>query len=131
MWLISKETILIETESRLWFVAIFSLLGVFFDAGGLLGFIRARTTISPLKPNSASVLVITGVYRITRNPMYVGLVFFLLAWGVYIGSIVSLVCVPLFMVYIKLFQILPEERMLQEKFGNEYLSYKNSVRRWL
>src|SRR5436189_5567673 len=62
------------------------LVGAGFDAAALIAFHRARTTINPLRPQSASSLVTSGVYRITRNPMYVGLVLFLCAWAAWLGS---------------------------------------------
>ncbi|MEM7208875.1 MAG: isoprenylcysteine carboxylmethyltransferase family protein [Pseudomonadota bacterium] len=131
MWAVSNGTNTLDFEFPLSLVVILVSIGVCFDVSALLSFRKARTTINPLKPASTSLLVTTGVYRITRNPMYVGLVFFLLAWGMYLGSILSLVCVPPFIAYLCTFQIFPEERILEEKFGSDYLSYKNSVRRWL
>lgn len=108
-----------------------ALIGLCFDAAGLLAFRRARTTINPLRPANTSALVTTGVYRITRNPMYVGLLLMLLAWAIWLGSPVSLAGPVLFIVCINRLQIQPEERILLDKYGSEYRNYLSRVRRWL
>jgi protein-S-isoprenylcysteine O-methyltransferase Ste14 len=106
-------------------------VGAAFDLSALLAFRRARTTINPMKPASTSSFVRSGVYRITRNPMYVGLVWFLLAWAAYLWSPWALPGPLLFMGYVGRFQIGPEERVLAEKFGDPYRTYLTQVRRWL
>lgn len=105
--------------------------GLAFDVAGLLAFRAARTTINPLRPERASSLVTHGVYRITRNPMYVGLGFVLLAWAVQLSALLALLGPPAFVLYITRFQIRPEERVLREAFGERYLEYAARVRRWL
>ena len=112
-------------------VTLLVVVGVFFDFSGLVNFLRVKTTINPMKPHNASALVKTGIYRITRNPMYVGLAFNLGAWCAYLDSPFALVGVAGFILYITAFQILPEERMLIRLFGDEYREYQSSVRRWL
>lgn len=105
--------------------------GVSFDAIALIHFLRSRTTINPLKPASASALVTGGIYRFTRNPMYLGLATLLLAWAIYLGNLAALAGVPLFILYMNRFQIAPEERALEERFGAEFIAYRARVRRWL
>lgn len=105
--------------------------GAFFDLSGILTFRRAMTTVNPMTPSSTSALVDTGVYRITRNPMYVGLVFILSGWCVFLSSPVALIVVAGFASYVHRFQILPEERALIALFGDEYTRYQSTVRRWL
>jgi protein-S-isoprenylcysteine O-methyltransferase Ste14 len=112
-------------------VTLLVVIGVSFDLSGLVNFVRVKTTINPMKPHDASALVKTGIYRITRNPMYVGLAFNLSAWCIYLDSPFALVFVAGFIVYINAFQILPEERTLTKLFGDEYREYQSSVRRWL
>lgn len=102
-----------------------------FDVAGLLAFRASKTTVNPLAPEKASALVTGGVYRITRNPMYVGMVFFLFAWAVYLSALLPLLGPILFVLYITRFQILPEERVLQRLFGEVYTQYMGRVRRWL
>ncbi len=106
-------------------------LGLAVAASGVVAFGRARTTVSPTRPEGASQLVTGGVYRFTRNPMYLGMALVLAAWAVLLGSFLSFVFVPLFVLYLNRFQISPEEGVLLEKFGGTYRAYQKKVRRWL
>ena len=121
----------IEFLPKVVIVSLLVAIGAFFDVSGLLKFRRARTTVNPLKPHTSSALVNTGVYRITRNPMYVGLVFILCGWCIYLNSPAALFGVLGFILYIHVFQILPEERALVTLFGEEFREYQSRVRRWL
>lgn len=112
-------------------VALLIAAGAAFDLLGLIAFHKSRTTINPLRPERASTLVTDGIYRITRNPMYVGMVLFLLAWAVWLTALLPFAGVPVFMLYITRFQIQPEERVLRGIFGDEFLDYAARVRRWL
>ena len=107
------------------------LTGLLFSFAGVIAFRRARTTVNPLKPESASALVRSGVYRITRNPMYVGFAFVLLAWACILGSPWTLAGILMFILYMNRYQIGPEERALTSLFQNQYLEYQTKVRRWL
>ncbi|WP_291010978.1 isoprenylcysteine carboxylmethyltransferase family protein [Hydrogenophaga sp.] len=106
-------------------------VGAAFDLSGLWAFHRARTTVNPMKPGKTSSLVSSGVYRISRNPMYVGLALFLCAGAVMLWSPLALLGPPVFVAYISRFQIAPEERVLRERFGEVYVDYCARVRRWL
>ena len=106
-------------------------VGACFDVAGIIAFRRAKTTVNPMKPEKSAALVVSGVYRITRNPMYVGMVFILLAWAVYLASPRALFGPLAFAAYITRFQIKPEERVLAARFGAEFSSYQARVRRWL
>lgn len=108
-----------------------ALIGAAFDFSGLLAFFRSKTTVNPLKPERASALVTGGVYRFTRNPMYVGMLLFLAAWGVYLDSLLGFIAPVLFVLYMNRFQIGPEERVLREKFGAPFEDYMERVGRWL
>jgi len=94
-------------------------------------FLRARTTVHPNRPEHGSALVTSGVYRYTRNPMYLALLLGLLAFGALLGNVVSLVLSAAFPLYIQRFQIRPEERVLRSLFGQEYERYAQRVRRWV
>ncbi|MFT5100100.1 MAG: protein-S-isoprenylcysteine O-methyltransferase Ste14 [Planctomycetaceae bacterium] len=133
MWSVSFIGLTIELSAFTRGVIAILLLvsGVFFVAGGILTFKQAATTVNPLKPETASSLVTSGIYQITRNPMYVGLTLFLLAWSAYLCSVVAFCCVPVFVFYIHRFQITPEERALKEIFGSEFENYTSKVRRWI
>jgi protein-S-isoprenylcysteine O-methyltransferase Ste14 len=93
--------------------------------------VRARTTVDPTHPGRASRLVATGIFRFTRNPIYLGDFLLLLAWAAYLASPVAAVLAPLFVAYIDRFQIGPEERALSELFGDAYRDYQARVGRWL
>jgi protein-S-isoprenylcysteine O-methyltransferase Ste14 len=112
-------------------VAVLVVTGLTFDVLGLVAFRALRTTVNPLKPERASALVTGGVYRITRNPMYVGMAFLLLAWAVYLHAVLPFVGIVVFVLYITRFQIQPEERVLRHLFGDTYDRYAARVRRWL
>jgi protein-S-isoprenylcysteine O-methyltransferase Ste14 len=106
--------------------------GALFGAAALFSFYRARTSIDPHKPEKAKMLVTSGVYRITRNPMYLGMALFLAGWAIRLGSLLSLMIgLFFFVIYISRFQILPEERVMSKKFGSKYDEYKSSVRMWI
>jgi protein-S-isoprenylcysteine O-methyltransferase Ste14 len=110
---------------------VLALVGAAFDVLGLLAFRKSRTTIDPLKPHRASTFVTSGVYQVTRNPMYVGLVFFLAGWAVYLGALWPFLGPVLFVPYVNRFQIEPEERILAKLFGEDYARYTARVPRWL
>ena len=112
-------------------VAILAVAGVAFDLLGLLAFRAFRTTVNPLKPERASAMVTSGVYRVSRNPMYVGMVLLLLAWAVNLSALLPFAGPPIFVLYITRFQIRSEERVLKGIFGEEYSAYAARVRRWL
>ena len=112
-------------------VAILAVAGVAFDLLGLLAFRAFRTTVNPLKLERASAMVTSGVYRVSRNPMYVGMVLLLLAWAVNLSALLPFAGPPIFVLYITRFQIQSEERVLKGIFGEEYSAYAARVRRWL
>ncbi len=133
MWIVSRSMPLLEVPRSIGMLAAGTLAaaGFAFALTGVLLFRRAKTTIHPTKPHETSALVTSGIYRISRNPMYVGLTLVLLAWAVFLSSGWSLAGVIAFVLYIARFQIVPEERVLSAKFGEAYAAYKSRVRRWL
>jgi protein-S-isoprenylcysteine O-methyltransferase Ste14 len=108
-----------------------ALLGIVIALAGVAAFHRARTTVNPTTPHTSSTVVASGIYRWSRNPMYVGFLLVLIGWVVYLSSLVSAMMVPLFVMYMNRFQIQPEERALATKFGAEYTEYMQRVRRWV
>ena len=106
-------------------------VGQGISIAGMVAFRRAKTTVNPVKASLASSLVIRGVYRYTRNPMYVGLLLTLLAWSVFLANPLAVLWVLVYVLYITRFQIIPEERVLASLFGAEYEAYKGRVRRWV
>lgn len=113
-------------------IAVFIVVvGVIFDILSIYSFRKSKTTVNPLKPETSNSLVVSGTYQISRNPMYVGMALFLMAWSVYLASPIALLGVVGFIAYITEFQIKPEEAALESLFGDEYAEYKAKVRRWL
>ncbi len=107
------------------------LVGLGVSALGIVAFRQARTTVNPLAPELASALVVAGIYRYTRNPMYLGFLILLLGWAVYLENAAPFLVLPLFVLYMTRFQIQPEERALETLFGQEFVAYKQAVRRWI
>ena len=133
MWWVSRYGVLegVPLAWRVGVALVVAAVGAVFDVAGIIAFRRAKTTVNPMKPEKSAVLVSSGVYRITRNPMYVGMVFILLAWAVVLASLWALFGPILFAVCTTRFQIKPEERVLAARFGDEFASYRARVRRWL
>lgn len=121
----------LPTSVRFGAVALLLLCSFLLGSSGIWSFWRARTVINPHKPEHTSTLVVAGVYRFTRNPMYLGLVAALFAWAFYLASPLALLGPFLFGAYITRFQIIPEERMLAQKFGDVFIAYSRKVRRWI
>jgi protein-S-isoprenylcysteine O-methyltransferase Ste14 len=111
--------------------AVLAGCGVLVSLAGVLAFRRARTTVSPLKPETSSSLVTSGIYARTRNPMYVGMLLVLVGWATYLGSLLGVLGPVAFVLYITRFQIIPEERVMQKLFGSAFSEYEKHVRRWV
>jgi protein-S-isoprenylcysteine O-methyltransferase Ste14 len=108
-----------------------ALVGLFVGASGFLAFGRAKTTIDPVHIDRASTLVTGGIFRFTRNPMYVGFTLLLLGWAVYLAAPWAFLGPVAFVLFTTRYQILPEERIMLSKFGAAYADYQTRVRRWI
>lgn len=133
MWGVSLVTPLLEVPAatRVAVSLLIAIIGGCISLAGVISFRRMKTTINPTRPEKASLLVATGVFKITRNPMYVGILLALVAWSVFLSSPWALLGAFVFALYISRFQIAPEERALDALFGSEYAAYKVRVRRWI
>jgi len=133
MWLLHfKMPIYQFNNSFTFYIGIlFILLGLTLDVKSLFDFKINKTTISPISLNNATALVIEGFYRISRNPMYLGMLFILLGVASLFASLSCFLLVPLFVFLINHLQIKAEEAVLEEKFSIAYIKYKRKVRRWL
>ncbi len=133
MWLLSKylPTLSIPAAVRYTGFALFLISGFLIIIIGGLRFKAASTTVNPITPNASSSLVISGIYKFSRNPMYIGFLLMLIGWSVFLASLFTLVLCAVFVIYMNRFQIKPEERALESIFGDEYMHYKSAVRRWL
>lgn len=101
------------------------------DVWSLVLFFRKHTTLNPMKPKNTSGIVTSGLYRISRNPMYLGLLIILAGFAIWLGSFSPFLALPVFYWLITHMQIKPEERILEAAFGQQYLDFKHRVRRWL
>ena len=133
MWFVARQpaSLQLPLVARLVAFVVIALVGGATALAGDLEFKRARTTINPFKPENSTALVTSGIYRFTRNPMYVGLTLVLLGWAAFLCSVWALLGPVIFVLYIGRFQIAPEERALSAKFGAAYTEYRARVRRWL
>jgi protein-S-isoprenylcysteine O-methyltransferase Ste14 len=111
--------------------AVLVVVGASVSLAGVVSFRRARTTVNPTMPNTTSTLVSSGIYAITRNPMYLGFLLILVGWTVFLSNTLAIIGPFAFVFYMNTFQISPEERALSEIFGAEFSAYKTAVRRWL
>lgn len=110
---------------------VLAIAGAIVAVLGVASFLRAGTTLNPTKPQATSALVNTGIYRFSRNPMYLGFLLALIGWALFLANLLALILVPAFVMYMNRFQITPEERALAAMFGIEFTSYKQKVRRWV
>ncbi|MBU2071736.1 MAG: isoprenylcysteine carboxylmethyltransferase family protein [Gammaproteobacteria bacterium] len=133
MWVVTPwlPALALPVGWRLLLAGFFAAAGVAIALAGVLAFRRANTTVDPRVPEQSSSLVVRGIYRYSRNPMYVGFLLLLTALGCYLMSAAAFALLPLFVWYMNRFQIAPEERFLRQKFGADYQAYCKSVRRWL
>ena len=137
MWLVASPALQfappfdLPFSPRAGLAVALAAIGQSISIAGMVSFRRARTTINPLKPTAASALVRSGVFRFTRNPMYLGLLLTLVGWATWLWNPAALLFLPVFVVYIDRFQIGPEERALSTLFGAEFTAYRTSVRKWI
>ena len=111
--------------------ASLALLGAVICLSGVVSFRRAKTTVNPMRPGSTSSLVVAGIYKYTRNPMYLGFLLLLLGWATFLSNLAPFALLPAFVVYMNHFQIRPEERALGSLFAEEYHAYRARVRPWI
>lgn len=133
MWLLAGAGLAVELPDQLRKLLIVALLAstAYYELCALWLFRAASTTINPMRPQASEALVTDGIYRRTRNPMYLGTLFALCAWGVYLSTLAVWIGPVLFVVYITRFQIKPEERALRAQFGRAFKDYCRCVRRWV
>jgi len=133
MWCLSRYVPRLEIPGAVRTAAalLICVAGGTFITLGVLAFRRFRTTVDPTRPGRTTSFVSSGVYRVSRNPMYLGALMLLVAWAVFLAAPWALSGPAFFYLYMNRFQIEPEERILASLFGEEYSSYMARVRRWL
>ncbi len=121
----------VSVPGRLVWVTLFLSSGcALVGVGGKL-FLRIGTTLNPLHPEQTTHLVTGGLYAVTRNPMYLGFLCWLLAVALFTSDAFNFVLLPVFVLLVNKRYIVPEERALENLFGNDFVVYKENVRRWL
>ncbi|WP_318499892.1 methyltransferase family protein [Photobacterium leiognathi] len=132
MYLLSRfyPIMTFDFDGKSLLISMLCFIGVIPGFTAIIAFAKANTTIDPRYPQKTSRLVTTGIYRFTRNPMYLGLVFFLFAAAFYFSALSCFVVVPVFIWVMNNFQIEPEEAVLLAMFGEDYQHYCQTVRRW-
>ena|SRR5438105_6260010 len=132
MWVLSTAapSFASQVPYRQAIALVLAVLGVIVTVVGVVSFRRASTTVNPTRPQDTSSLVTTGIYRLSRNPMYLGFLLALIAWAVFLANVLALLPVVAFVAYMNRFQITPEERALAAMFGAEFNAYGQRVRRW-
>lgn len=113
------------------FSFIVALIGICILSVAIVQFKQFKTTVNPLKPESASVLVTSGIYQFSRNPMYLGMLLLIIGLWINTGAILGFIILPSYVAYLSYFQILPEERAMKAVFSGDYEVYCQQVRRWL
>jgi len=133
MWLLDNYMPIVQIIPETWQLLGLGLIvvAILLDLWSLTLFLLSRTTPNPIKPENTSELVIRGMYRFSRNPMYLGLLTILIGWAIYLGSLIVFFILPLFVITLNIQQIKPEEEVLEKKFGETYLAYKRRVRAWI
>lgn len=133
MWLIARWSgFTVEAVLWRWPIGLgIGSLGLLVLLLGVGAFARAKTTIDPVHIELASTVVTSGIFKVTRNPMYVGFTLILLAWAIVLAAPAAFLGPIFFVGFINQFQIMPEERAMLAKFGDAYRIYQLAVRRWL
>jgi protein-S-isoprenylcysteine O-methyltransferase Ste14 len=133
MWLISWAVpqLGFDFPGHIVVAVAFALAGVIVAVSGVASFRRAKTTINPMKPETSTALVLSGIYKYSRNPMYLGLLLILAGWAVFLSNLLAFLLLPAYVIYMNRFQIAPEETVLRSKFPEKFAVYERRVRRWL
>ena len=133
MWLVARSTpgLSIDIPARRLVAALSAIVGAVVAIPAVVSFRSAETTVDPREPGKASRLVVTGVYRFSRNPMYLGLLCLLFGWATWLSNVPAFLGLLVFVLFMNRLQIQPEERAMAAQFGEEYRASMNSVRRWI
>lgn len=133
IWLISEfDTVArLEVPYLIPIAVVVFLGGLVINITSLLAFRRAKTAVNPMNPEKASTLVTTGVFKFSRNPMYLSLLVMLTAMVIWLGSPLAICCLVIYVLYMNKLQIEPEEAAMEKLFTHDYANYKSEVGRWI
>jgi protein-S-isoprenylcysteine O-methyltransferase Ste14 len=121
----------IEIRNQIIFGSFMIIIGLIIIFSAIILFKKYQTTLTPLNPSNATKLITDGIYKFSRNPMYLGLLLVLLGISIIINLTGGVFLIPLFILYLNFFQIIPEENAMIDLFKDEFLDYKKNVRRWI
>ncbi len=121
----------IDIPYRYFFTTLLLILGFYIIIRSSRLFAQAKTSIDPLRPFKSTSLITNDIYKYSRNPMYFGYLLIILSSSVYLGNVVSIIIIPLFIFTINFLHIIPEEEALKDLFGPTYDEYLSKVRRWI
>lgn len=133
MWLLAAYVpiVLITFAGQVVVAILLAVVGVQLAIAGARTFHERKTTVNPLKPEESSSLITDGVFKLSRNPIYLGMLLGLAGFAVWLGALTALIVLPMFVMYMNQFQIKPEERSLQRNFGESFSQYMRNTRRWI
>ena len=121
----------IEIKNEIIFGSFMIISGLIIILSAIILFKKYQTTITPLNPSNATKLITDGIYKFSRNPMYLGLLLVLVGISIILSLTGGFFFILLFILYMNLFQIIPEENAMVDLFKDEFLEYKKNVRRWI
>ena len=127
----SKKIDVIHIPNQTLTSILILLIGILILIIPISKFIKSKTTIDPIKFKKVNKLVTSGIYKYSRNPMYLGLLLIVISSSILYLNIYSVITPMIFYYWINRFQIKREEIFLTEKFGKEYLLYMTRTRRWI
>ena len=130
-YILSFNFLKIDIPYKYFCTTLLLILGFYIIIRSSRLFAQAKTSIDPLRPFKSTSLITNDIYKYSRNPMYFGYLLILLSSSVYLGNVISIIIIPLFIFIINFIQIIPEEETLKDLFGPTYDEYLSKVRRWI
>ena len=130
-YVLNFNSLKIDIPNRYFFTTLLLILGFYIVIRSSRLFAQAKTSIDPLRPFKSTSLITNDIYKYSRNPMYFGYLLIILSSSVYLGNVMSIIIIPLFIFTINFLQIIPEEEALKDLFGPTYDEYLSKVRRWI
>ncbi len=121
----------IEIQYASFFGMFLLLLGFFILISAVKLFRNDKTTVNPLSPEQATKLVTNRIFKLSRNPMYLGMAVILASVAAFFNIIGGIIFMALFCLYITKFQIIPEEKAMKELFAQDFEQYMQATRRWI
>ena len=130
-YILGINSLKIEIPYKYFFTTLLLILGLYIIIRSSRLFAKAKTSLDPLRPFKSTSLITNDIYKYSRNPMYFGYLLIILGSSVYLGNVLSIIIIPLFIFTINFSQIIPEEEALKDLFGPSYDEYLSKVRRWI